>query len=118
MTNNEALVKQMIEKREAEPEDIDEIPGIEGEWDLEEIETLKMENIALKRERLRTDEMLLMGEQEQLKKRIRDRLGVTDEYGLSFNLPMTKVRVEKRRATSGQRQEQQELDASSNENGA
>jgi len=107
MTKNEAVVQQMIEKRNAEPEPVEEVSSIIGEYDLEEIEQLKMENIALKKEHLRFEEMQLMGVQEQLMKRIRERLGVTDEYGISFNLPMTKVKVEKRRASNEQREQEQ-----------
>jgi len=105
---NEEQVARLLEKRKAEPDQVEEeIPSIVGEYDLEEIEQVKMENIALKKEQLRLTEMQLMGVQEQLMKRIRERLGVSDEYGISFNMSMTKVKVEKRRALDEQREQEQ-----------
>lgn len=105
--SNEEQIARLIEKRNSEPEEVEEIKSPEGEYDLEEIEHLKLENLALKKERLKAEEINLIGAQENLFKSIRSRLGASNEYEIGFNLEMTRVIVRRRQGNGREEQEQQ-----------
>jgi len=92
----EENVARLIKARESVTEKEVTEPSFEGEYSLEEVETLRIENLALKQRLAEQHIRALEQEMGRIALEIQDRLGVPSRgFDLLFSADKTKVRVAK-----------------------